>query len=363
MRRFALKLLTLLPLCLPSLPARAEAERHAHTAASSAGEAALPLRDRVMLGAYVPGVPYFEHGDRAFVALEKKLGTKLPIVSGFIDWDYVLGGPRDLALAAGGSRILLYSWEPHCAGGSTEDQPTGCVGFAAVARGEKDAYFQQVAESMKKFPHTIYVRPWGEMNADWSPWQPGSGRPRAGTAAEFVAAWRHVHDLFARAGVTNLKFVFNPDAQNDETTVDVRTIWPGAEYVDVLGIDGYNWGKGVPGGWGTWQEFEEIFTPMYRVLTALHPTAPVWICEVGSKEPQKADGEKRPSPRDPAHSKAKWLASMLESKAFPRLEAVVYFNVDKERDFRLESSPGALAAVKKQLRLRKKPATAAQAKQ
>ena len=235
------------------------------------------------------------------------------------------------------------------------------MSFAAVARGDKDAYLQAVAESMKKFPHTIYVRPWGEMNADWSAWQPGSKRPRAGTPTEFIAAWRHVRDFFRRNGVDNLKFVFNPDANNDETTIPIERIWPGAEYVDVLGIDGYNWGKGVPGGWGTWQEFEEIFQPMYRILTALHPTAPVWICEVGSKEPQKADGEKRPSPRDPTHSKAKWLASMLESKAFPRLEALVYFNVDKERDFRLESSPEALRAIKRQLRLRKtKPQATAQ---
>ena len=35
------------------------------------------------------------------------------------------------------------------------------------------------------------------------------------------------------------------------------------DVVDVLGIDGYNWGAGKPGGPGQWEEFEAIFAPMY----------------------------------------------------------------------------------------------------
>jgi len=318
-----------------------------------AQSAELPLRDRTALGLYVPGIPYFESGARGLDALEKKLEAKVEIVSGFVDWEYVFGGPRDLALTKGGARSLLYSWEPHCAPAARPGEPERCVTFESVARGDHDDYLHAIAASMRKFPHTIYVRPWGEMNAEWSPWQPGSGRPRAGTHAQFVAAWRHVRDLFEREQVDNLKLVFNPDASDWETSTRIPEIWPGSEYVDVLGIDGYNWGKGVPGGPGTWREFEEIFADMYAILTALHPTAPVWICEVGSKEPTKSDGSQaRPAPRDPAHSKGAWLTRMMSSRAFPRVTALVHFNVNKERDFRLESSPDALRAMRRQLRLR-----------
>jgi hypothetical protein len=312
-----------------------------------------PLRDRAVLGAYVRGLPYFPESARAFDVLEKRLGTKLPILSGFIDWQYVLGEPRDLALSKGGSRVLLYSWEPHCGAGRTDDAGGACISFASVARGDQDAYLERVAASMRRFPYTIYVRPWGEMNAEWSAWQPNSGRPRAGTTAEFIAAWRHLVDFFRVRGIDNLKFVFNPDAANDETSVPIAALWPGAEYVDVLGIDGYNWGNGAPGSWGKWEEFEEIFTPMYGILTALHETAPVWICEFGSKEPQKTEGDKRPSPRDPKHSKGRWLRGVFGSTAFPRVTALVHFNVDKERDFRFESSGDALKAVRRELGLRK----------
>jgi len=314
-----------------------------------AQESIAPLRDRVLLGAYVAGLPYFEQSERAFEALERKLGTTLPILSGFVDWDYVFGEPRDLTLAAGGNRTLLYSWEPHC----DPKNEASCVTVADVAAGKYDGYFSRIAESMRAFPHTIYVRPWAEMNAEWSPWQPGSGRPRAGTPAEFVRAWRHMRDFFRQRGIDNLKFVFNPDASDWETSSRIPEIWPGADYVDVLGIDGYNWGKGKPGGPGEWREFEEIFARMYQILTELHPTAPVWICEFGSKEPSKSDGGERPAPRDPLHKKGQWLERMLSSTAFPRLGALVHFNVHKERDFRFESSADALRAMRRQLRLRR----------
>ena len=103
----------ILAVCLLSLTTSSPAAHAESELARPSDGARVPLRDRVLLGAYVPGLPYFEHGTKEFVSLEKRLGSKLPIASGFIDWDYVLGGPRDVALAAGGQRTLLYSWEPH----------------------------------------------------------------------------------------------------------------------------------------------------------------------------------------------------------------------------------------------------------
>lgn len=305
-----------------------------------------PLRERTLFGAYAPGLPYYPR--RALPQLERKLGARLAIVSGFVDWDYVLGEQRDRLLAAGG-RKLLYSWEPHCAADGR------CIAFRDVIAGELDGYFERVAASMRRFPHAIYVRPWAEMNASWSPYRAGSGRPGAGSSEEFKQAWRHLYDFFRARGVDNLRFVFNTDAELEEGSADVREIWPGAGYVDVLGIDGYNWGEsGLPGG-NRWLEFDAIFTPMYRLLTSLHPSAPVWICEFGSKEPRKSDGSPRsPAPPDASHSKARWLENALASTAFPRLEALVYYNAytparDNQRDFRLESSRESLGVIRRLL--------------
>jgi hypothetical protein len=37
--------------------------------------------------------------------------------------------------------------------------------------------------------------------------------------------------------------------------------------------------------------------------------------------------------------KAAWIRAMFATTAFPRLEAIVWFNEDKETDWRIESSP------------------------
>jgi hypothetical protein len=314
---------------------RSTTTRPATTSTARAIGAGTPLRDHLAFGAYVPDLP----GGRAGVAaLEARLGAPLQVLSAFTDWSYVFGNADDRWMAAGGTRRVLYSWEP-----------VG-VRLAAVANGSQDAYLQRVADSMRAYPYDIYVRPWGEMNANWSSWQPTpAGEKRdGGTPAELVAAWRHTVTFFRSRGVTNLKFVFNPDASDFADNTRIDSIWPGAGYVDVLGIDGYNWGHNPATG-DTWREFDAIFGPMYAILTRLHPTAPVWIAEVGSKEPATDDG----APADPARDKGAWLTRMMTSTAFPRVEAMAWFSTRKERDWRIDSSPGALAALRTQLAARR----------
>ena len=115
----------------------------------------------------------------------------------------------------------------------------------------------------------------------------------------------------------------------------------------MLGIDGYNWGNDTVGD--TWRPFDTIFSDMYTTLTGLDATKPVWITEVGSKEAAKEDDwlyPKRSAPVDAGHSKGTWIKQMLLSTGFPRIEAVVWFDKLKERDWRLESSTDSLNAIR-----------------
>jgi mannan endo-1,4-beta-mannosidase len=331
---------------------------HAVSGADKADASPKPLGERVRFGAYAPGLPY---NDAAFLELEAaKLGAKVDIASGFVDFEYVLGEGRDLKLADHGARTLLYSWEPHC-----KNQDQDCISFREILTGRTDPYLERVAQSMRGFPHEIYVRPWAEMNASWSPYQPGSKSPRAGTLDEFKAAWRYLHDFFRHRGVRNLKFVFNPDVTQNADDVEITALWPGRDprdahpYAEVLGIDGYNWGESGPGGHEDWVEFAELFRETYRTLTALDPEAPVWICEFGTKEPLENDGTATsPAPPDPLHSKGKWFENMFETREFPRLEALAYYSSylpdhDNQRDFRLDSSPDSLKAIRRYLKSRR----------
>jgi hypothetical protein len=305
--------------------------------ASSTEPTAPPLSSHLMFGASVPDLP---SGRSDLPALEGTLGANLRIASAFVDWTYVIGGPNEFWMADSGARNVLLSWEPRG------------IRFTDVTTGQEDAYLQRVANSMLAFPNDIYVRPWPEMNANWSSWQPTTDgeKTEGGTPAQFVAAWRYLVNYFRSRGVTNLKFVFNPDASNSNNNSAISSIWPGASYVDVLGIDGYNWGNDTVGE--SWRSFDTIFSPMYGLLTRLDATHPVWICETASKEPREEDALLYPSqsaPADPGNSKGTWIDQMLDSSAFPRVQAVVWFNKKKERDWPITSSSDALGAIQSHL--------------
>jgi hypothetical protein len=321
-----------LALAVALLPPPATAPALSPAAASPAGApqgrpgGAGPLADRVAIGAWVPG----STTDPArFAALEQRLGVPLDIVSLFYGFGDVFPSQREQALTDGGRRSILIAWD------------MGTVRFSEWASGRHDDYLAEIGRRAATFGAPIYVRPWAEMNGDWQPYMPDrlGTRPAGGTPKEFRAAWRHVVATVRAAGGTSIRWVFNPYAATYRGTADVRRLWPGRGHVDVLGLDGYNWGGGRQ---GPWRSFEATFRPMYRLLTRLDRRLPVWICEVASREPSVDDG----APVLPGRSKAAWITAALGSRAFPRVQALVWFDEDKERDWRLDSSPEALAAAR-----------------
>jgi len=273
------------------------------------------LRERVRFGSYVEGLP---HSDQGLLQFEETVGRKMDIISWFADWSSVPGADEHRLAATG--RPLLVAWEPSEISGDS------------VLRGAHDDYLIEYARAARSLPTKLYLRMWPEMNASWSEWQPTDRRPTLmDSEQQFIGSWRHVVDVFRSEGAENVKFVFNPDASDGAANSNVPGIWPGEDFVDVLGIDGYNWGG------DEWRDFSTIFEHMYSQLASLHSTAPVWICEMGCSE-GAAESDK-----------VAWLEDMLTTRSFGRLDSIVFFNTKKERDWRLESSPGALKAAQRLL--------------
>ena len=64
--------------------------------------------------------------------------------------------------------------------------------------GKYDSYIpQNVAEDARDWGHPFFLRFDWEMNGNWFPWSEGVNGNQSG---EFVAAWRHVHDIFTSVG-------------------------------------------------------------------------------------------------------------------------------------------------------------------
>jgi beta-mannanase len=179
------------------------------------------------------------------------------------------------------------------------------------------------------------------MNGDGYGWSGAKNGASSTAAQQFVATWRYVHGRFAKAGVTNVTWVWCPNHESVPAAAwnTPESYYPGDAYVDWTCVDGYNWGTSqtvATAGWTSrWQTFDEIFGPTYQRLVALAPTKPMMIGEFASSE---AGGDK-----------AAWItdaAARIASPGYAQIRAFVWFNEAKETDWRVQSSAAALAAFK-----------------
>ncbi len=294
--------------------------------AVAAGDGALRVPER---GCYTGVFP----GHRTVFAVEREVGKHMAFVLSFTDrWGPLYRFPREYCevLWATG-HLPVITWQPQ-------------VDLGSVIGGEWDDYILAWAEEAREYGHPVMIR-WGhEMNGTWyrwcSLWNGGGETASYGDPAvpdgpeRYVDAFRRVHDLFAAAGAHNVIWVWCPNEGNPvgEAWNEVELYYPGSEFVDWLGMDGYNWGNSRP--WSRWRSFPEVFGELYRRLVALDPDKPIMIAEFASSEE--------------GGDKARWIeeAFRLIRESFPRIKAFIWFDTVKETDWAIGSSPESLRAFR-----------------
>ncbi len=242
--------------------------------------------------------------------LEERLNYEFDIVHWFTHWRAPFEAPPiEKAFALG--RAPLITWE------------TDTVSLDDIINGSQDAYIREWAQGYAALRGEVYIRLFPEMNGDWTAWH---GEPE-----KLKRAWVRIVDIFRAEGANNAKWVWSPNVTDEPRTIENRmeAYYPGDNYVDLLGVDGYNWGN--TRSWSTWTPFENLFVQAYYRLAAL-ANKPIWIVETASVER--------------GGNKADWISNMLSSNAFPRIEAVIWFNEYKEADWRLESSQASIDAFR-----------------
>jgi mannan endo-1,4-beta-mannosidase len=231
------------------------------------------------------------------------------------------------AVAARGTRLSI-TWEPWDVDVDEPQQPR--YSLASIIDGRHDAYIDMYAESIAAFGHPVTIRLMHEMNGNWYPW--GSG-VNGNDVGEFALAWQHVHDRFTALGVTDVQWLWAPNAVYTGAQ-QLAPLYPGDAYVDAVGVSNYNWGDDHRDGWDTeWTTFGGLFDQSFAELRSI-TSRPIWVTEVASSN---SGGDK-----------AEWLAAMLaEVSARPEIAGVVWFDqVDKARDvdWRIETEPAAASA-------------------
>jgi beta-mannanase len=281
---------------------------------------------RVDLGVTTPALASdsarrWQPGDLQQVnAFEHDARRHADIVMWFADWAHVANfDPRQAAAVAARGSVPEISWEPW-----DSSRPLGAAQphfrLIEIIRGAHDRYIERWAREIAAYRRPVLLRFAQEMNGQWYPWSESANGNHAG---EFVRAWRHVHAIFAKAGASNVRWVWAPvDGQ-------VRAEqYPGPRFVDVVGLSGFVAGERVFRS--PWRPFATMFGPSLDAVHALAPGKPVSLAEVAAAQ---------------TGDKAAWIAQMFrEIQRRPYIRSIVWFNVRKEADWRIESSRGAARA-------------------
>jgi len=254
-------------------------------------------------------------------SLGGQLGRNANVVDFFDGWTSGFPSGDVAQIAATGAEPQV-TWEPwDYRLGINQDT----FSLQAIAHGTFDSYITSWAQHAAQFGQPVMVRFAHEMNGHWYPWGIGVN---GNTAADYVAAWRHVHDLFVAAGATNVQWVWCP---NVGALSDLAAGYPGSQYVDYVGVDGYNWGDF--GWWTTWSSPRAVFNPTLQFLSNLHLGKPVIIDETGAA----SSGGPKPT----------WITNFVRYVvANPLVIGFVWSEFPTPFGWGLETSPSAVTAMK-----------------
>ncbi len=187
------------------------------------------------------------------------------------------------------------------------DMSSKSVSLTDIANGAYDSSIANWANAAKAWGKPFFFRWNWEMNGTWFPW----GSQAKQNPAAYVAAWKHMHDVVASHGATNVTWVWCPNTVFTGST-DLSQLYPGDSYVDWTCVDGYN--KGPLDG-DSWKSFSQVFQPTYNQILTIAPSKPIMIGETASNEN--------------GGTKASWITDALQTQLpnnFPKVKAFVWFN-------------------------------------
>lgn len=247
-------------------------------------------------------------------------GRRPAIAMWFQSWSEPLFYRGNIKAADSRKATPMITWEPL--------KRNVRINLRAITKGNHDRYLRRSARSARRWGRPFYVRFAHEMNGDWYPWGLGVG---GNTGRDYRAAWRHVVRVFRREKATNVRWVWAPNVTGGNGVPRFEAQYPGDKFVDWVGLDGYNWGTRRASGW---RSLRAIFAPSYAAMKRL-TSKPLMISETASA--------------DEGGDKAAWIDAALSRDLpalMPDVRAVVWFQREKEADWRVDSTPESLASFR-----------------
>ena len=251
---------------------------------------------------------------------EQALGRKFAIDHVYDDWDVPFPSSYDRWSVAQG-HVLFLSWTTR----RGSDEPT--AKWSDIAAGAYDGLLDRRAAAIAALNSPVL------MSFDHEPGaQVGTSADRSGSPEEYIAAWRHIVERFAAAGVRNVGWVWTLTAFSFREG-DPDAFYPGDEVIDWVGADGY---ANIECPWLTvpWRSWPEIFGAAAD-FAARHDK-PFIVAEYSAREDSADPGRK-----------AEWLEGAIEAvNSMPALKAIVAFNSTRSCSSPIATSDQTLAAYR-----------------
>jgi len=281
---------------------------------------------KLLWGRFFPGVPFSENSYTNMLENEAKLNHKFEFIMTYSSFGNNLPFPeRDIRKIYQDGRVLMLTLQPFT-------QDLNWIAVPEFIAGKHDTEIREWAKGLKKIGEPVFLRPLNEMNGDWDPW---CAWFYGKDTDLYVLAWRHIVDIFREVKADNVLFVWNPHDRSypDFTWNNPHLYYPGDEYVDWIGLTGYN--NGTSHTADVWREFDEIYQPIYNDYLNRYPDKPFMITEFSCNE---TGGDK-----------AQWIKAAMTSLAhkYPNIKIANWFDAkDKSWLYQLDSSPEAFEAFR-----------------
>ncbi|MDI6105521.1 glycosyl hydrolase [Actinoplanes sp. NEAU-A12] len=143
--------------------------------------------------------------------------------------------------------------------------------YQKILSGASDDLIAAAARRIRDLGRPTLLR-WGwEMNGRWYEW---SGFENKQDTEGYVTCFRRLRQIFDDEGAGNVSWVWSPNWNSapPEAWNRMDAYYPGDEYVDWVGVSGYNLSRESPA---------TLFDPVY---TAYSARKPIMITEVGAKD-------------------------------------------------------------------------------
>lgn len=218
-------------------------------------------------------------------AYEKNVGRGLDIVYTYHDMSAVTGTRLEGQLLTeqeqrvGEDRMLLLSWESKWWGGTEQQQPT----WKQIAAGDlDDSVIDVQAQRIKEYGQRTGKKVFLSFDLEMDTRTPDNGTP-----ADYVRAYRHIHDRFRELGVDNVVWTWIITGYLDHADL-FKSMYPGDEYVDWIGYNQYNYYLCHKTDWLSFAQTQHATHDWIRAN--LSDDKPLMLSEFGSaSDPKRPD--------------------------------------------------------------------------